>query len=253
MVGRLMELETSKIGRIIECHYGIIGSMKQTIDYAIEAGELLTEKKEELKHGDFLPWIKNNIPFSEWTVRNYIKVYIYRNKMGTLPDLQTAYRQIETIEKQQKQNEHQKVRLRVSQFQETGIKPDGWRRGTDDKLVQEDLEVKQRIQKAKDTAWQIEQNRKINNSNFQDRKQAIEDDINNSSFLDEAAGIFSEQYNKKKTFKEKIKLSQSGESDLFIDALMDYLEELEDDNRRVEACNNIIKVCRNISAELQRV
>jgi len=45
-------------------------------------------------------------------------------------------------------------------------------------------------------------------------------------------------------------LSQQGEKDPFIDALMDYLEELDDDNRRIEACNNVIKVARNIAAQL---
>ena len=57
---------------------------------------------------------------------------------------------------------------------------------------------------------------------------------------------------KRSSFKERIRLSFDGQKDPFIDALMDYLEGLDDDNRRIEACNNIIKVAKNIAKELQR-
>ena len=37
-------------------------------------------------------------------------------------------------------------------------------------------------------------------------------------------------------------------------AIKIYAQALEEsDNRRIEACGNIIKICRNISVELQRV
>jgi hypothetical protein len=32
---------------------------------------------------------------------------------------------------------------------------------------------------------------------------------------------------------------------------LDYLETLENDSRRIEACHNIIKICKHIAAELQ--
>ena len=68
-------------------------------------------------------------------------------------------------------------------------------------------------------------------------------------------GVFGgivEREQKRQTFKEQIRVSQAGETDTFIDALMDYLEELDSDNRRIEACQNIIKVCKNIAVELQQ-
>ena len=57
---------------------------------------------------------------------------------------------------------------------------------------------------------------------------------------------------KRSTFKESIRLSFDGKNSPFIDALIDYIEGLEDDNRRIEACYNIIKVTKNITKELQR-
>jgi hypothetical protein len=56
---------------------------------------------------------------------------------------------------------------------------------------------------------------------------------------------------KRSAFKDRIRLSDGGKQDPFIDAIMDYLNELENDTRRIEACNNIIKVCRNICVKLQ--
>jgi hypothetical protein len=52
-------------------------------------------------------------------------------------------------------------------------------------------------------------------------------------------------------FKERIRLSHEGKDDPFIDAIMDYLETLDDDNRRIEACYNIIKVCKGVANDLQ--
>ena len=57
---------------------------------------------------------------------------------------------------------------------------------------------------------------------------------------------------KRQEWKEKIRLSDGGQEDAFMDALIDYLETLADDNRRLEACNNIVKICRNIAVELQK-
>jgi hypothetical protein len=67
-----------------------------------------------------------------------------------------------------------------------------------------------------------------------------------------AISQLSEQQAKRTSFKERIRLSDAGKEDVFIDALMDYLEELDDDNRRIEACYNIVKVAKNIAVELQQ-
>jgi hypothetical protein len=40
-------------------------------------------------------------------------------------------------------------------------------------------------------------------------------------------------------------------NDPFQDALMDYLEGLENDSRRIESCYNIIKICKRIAVVLQ--
>jgi hypothetical protein len=39
---------------------------------AIKVGELLLQKKQSLKHGEWLPWCKRNLPFTERTAQRYI-------------------------------------------------------------------------------------------------------------------------------------------------------------------------------------
>ncbi|MDY7028625.1 MAG: DUF3102 domain-containing protein [Spirochaetota bacterium] len=66
---------------------------------------LLTEQKAELAHGEFLPWLKENVPFSEDTAERYIQLFAYRDKTASVADLQDAYKKIEEIETAEKQSE----------------------------------------------------------------------------------------------------------------------------------------------------
>jgi len=111
--------------------------------------------------------------------------------------------------------------------------------------------------------WQADQSRKAAQkrrieeaqARFKDNEEkpkADSFDAAEDALLQGALGELVEHTQKRQEFKERIKLSQAGGSDAFIDALMDYLDELKDDSRRIEACQNIIKVCRNVAAQLQR-
>jgi hypothetical protein len=235
--------------RIIDCHNGINGSMKQALEYAFEAGRLLTEVKESLNHGEFLPWIEKNIPFSSDTTNRYIKLYNYQNKIRTVRNLQEAYKQIETFEKQEKESEQQKALRRIQEYKKTGVKPDGWRRGTDDKLYQDDIDYQKRMAERQS---QFKNRQEQEEERRSERDKFFESAKIGTDLLNEAAEMFIQKESKRKTFKEKIKLSQDGEKEPFIDAIMDYLDELENDNRRIEACQNIIKVCKRIAVDLQK-
>jgi excisionase family DNA binding protein len=73
----------------------------------------------------------------------------------------------------------------------------------------------------------------------------------NTDLLFNALNEQSKEAQKRADWKEKIRLSADGMKDPFQDALMDYLNGLADDNRRIEACYNIIKICKKIANELQ--
>jgi len=91
------DLEKSNIEEITKLHYEICDSLKITIDKAIRIGELLFEQKEKLKHGEFIPWIQKNLPFSDRTARRYMTVFDNREKLKTdrVSNLNTAYKLLE--------------------------------------------------------------------------------------------------------------------------------------------------------------
>lgn len=56
-------------------HNELLGAMKRTLELAYRIGELLYYKKLSLSHGEFIPWINENMPFTVRTGQNYIKIY----------------------------------------------------------------------------------------------------------------------------------------------------------------------------------
>ncbi len=90
-----MELEKTRINQIVALHNQIVADLKRTLDSAIKIGELLTEQKDSLNHGEFGPCIKASLPFTDRTARNYMRLYRERNRLNkteTVSDLKSAYR-----------------------------------------------------------------------------------------------------------------------------------------------------------------
>ena len=243
-----LEAVTDRTSRIIECHNGVHGSMKQALDYALEAGKLLTEQKEELSHGEFLPWLKANMPFAERTAQNYMKVHAYRAKTQGLADLQEVYRQIETIEAQEKQGEKAKQRERVETYLKHGVKPAGWRRGTDDKAAeerrQENVEREERVQRAKQE-MQDHQEARIHEQEEKKRKDEFWESFHAAA----------EEYVKDVEKHEHLNLSSYADNmsqqDMFT-AIEKYLNTFDGVSGKLLAAHNLIKKLKMVVNELQR-
>jgi hypothetical protein len=69
------------INEIVSLHNEISGLLKMSLKKAIRIGELLSEQKASLKHGEFIPWIKANLPFTERTAQNYMRLYQHRDQL----------------------------------------------------------------------------------------------------------------------------------------------------------------------------
>lgn len=221
-------------------HGGIEDKLRSTVADAIRAGEILTQVKDRMSHGDFLPWIKSNCRFAQSSAYRYMQVFEYQNKITSVGNLQEAYTQIETMEAQRRMSEEQRAGARVDAYLKTGEKPEDWRRGTDDKLAEEKRGREERAEKIQQDIAREHAER------MKERPAEIGyDDIDR--ILEETT----DQAVKRAEFKERIRVSHEGKADPFVDAIMDYLNGLEDDNRRVEACYNIIKVCKGIANQLQ--
>lgn len=227
----------SKVQRIIECHNGIQQSMIDALNYATEAGELLTEQKKRIGHGNFLPWLKANMPFSQKTAWNYMKLYEHQNKLENITNLQDAYYQIENLEAQEKKQKEQENRKKILEFKETGEKPKSWDRSTSYQYKKEQDEEayqqrKQEAYKPKDSSkpkiTQEEINEALNITNRLSKQIEENHQLNLSSYAD--------NFNQQKMFS----------------AIEYYINSFTTMSAQLEATHNLIKKMKMIANDLQR-
>ena len=74
-------LKQRPLDEIITLHNEIDGQCRVILQKAVRIGELLTEQKAKLPHGEFTPWIETNLPFTVRTAQNYMKVYRERDTL----------------------------------------------------------------------------------------------------------------------------------------------------------------------------
>ena len=65
---------TDLAARIVAEHQAVSTALKDSVRHAIAAGELLIEAKGQLKHGQWLPWLKDHCTISERTAQLYMRV-----------------------------------------------------------------------------------------------------------------------------------------------------------------------------------
>ncbi|MBW1696072.1 MAG: DUF3102 domain-containing protein [Deltaproteobacteria bacterium] len=69
----------AEVERIKELHGQIKRSGEGMFKKALEIGEILTRKKSAMKHGQWLTWVKENLPFSQVTASAYMRLYANRD------------------------------------------------------------------------------------------------------------------------------------------------------------------------------
>jgi hypothetical protein len=86
---------------IVTAHKEAVEAEARAMQRAIDAGKLLIEAKESLQHGQWLPWLKQHIAFSERTARNYMRLAEEANR-HRLPisemGVKEALRELATID-----------------------------------------------------------------------------------------------------------------------------------------------------------
>jgi hypothetical protein len=74
--------------RIRQEHQAAATAMKRGLEHAIAAGNLLIEAKALLKHGEWLPWLRDHVQIPERTAQRYMQVAPYAVvKSDNLADL----------------------------------------------------------------------------------------------------------------------------------------------------------------------
>ena len=72
---QMNELIKNKAQRINDLHKSAILTARKTIELCIEAGEILNQVKNELKHGQFNNWCNDNLELSRSTIFRYMKLF----------------------------------------------------------------------------------------------------------------------------------------------------------------------------------
>lgn len=81
-------------------HAGVVDAAKTAAERAIEAGRALNEAKSLLKHGEWLPWLRDHAEVSERTAQLYMRIAALGLKSETVADigLKAAAKVMWTIE-----------------------------------------------------------------------------------------------------------------------------------------------------------
>jgi len=79
------------VDEIVLLHHDILGHARQSLNNAIRIGEILSQVKGALKHGEWLPWIKEFAPFSIKTAERYMACFENKEKIANLTNLTDAY------------------------------------------------------------------------------------------------------------------------------------------------------------------
>lgn len=61
--------------------------------HAIRAGELLTEAKEQVRHGEWLPWLAANFPSTRQMASGYMRLFRHRDEMENAFSIRGALRE----------------------------------------------------------------------------------------------------------------------------------------------------------------
>src|ERR1700710_1414021 len=72
---------------IKRAHAGVLDAAKTAAERAIEAGRALTEAKALLRHGEWLPWLKEHCELLQPTAHFYIKITRLGLESATVADI----------------------------------------------------------------------------------------------------------------------------------------------------------------------
>jgi hypothetical protein len=104
-------IERSRITEIASLHNEIASCLRMSVEKAIRIGELLIEQKSGLQHGEFLSWVKANLPFTDRTAQRYMELYQHRDllKSDTVSYLSSAYKLLAgNVQSEKPQDDHPK-------------------------------------------------------------------------------------------------------------------------------------------------
>ena len=95
----------SRAAQINKLHGMIMANARQCLADALEVGRLLKEQKAELGHGEWLPWLKENVSFNVRTAQRYMNLHENRDRLknDSVSHLMDAYDKLVKPKKEEEQ------------------------------------------------------------------------------------------------------------------------------------------------------
>lgn len=240
--------ETAVVAEIKVLQDGIEQKARSCVRDAQRIGQLLKDVQKDLEKCNsctFPEWVEAHCSFSRRTAYNYMDLFNYRMRLAETSSFSDAYKKIEEIKLIEHQSEEQKARERVDIAYETGRKPEGWRQHTDDKLLEQ-----KKIDEENRRAY--EENRRIQIERFKaEEEERLRAKKAEADAIENARRVMADAVdNAMRVESWKSRLHLSGNNSDIENLIIGYLNDLENDTRRIECCQNIIKVCRKIAVDL---
>ena len=90
------EITKDRIQQITTLHTEVLEAVRHSLIKAIQIGDLLTQQKNELRHGEWTQWA-TDLPFDLRTAQRYMKAYANRDRIknDNVSCLSAAYRLLE--------------------------------------------------------------------------------------------------------------------------------------------------------------
>ena len=111
-------------------------SAKRAVSEALTIGEKLLIAKKSSNDVELRNFMDDKLEFSRSVAYRYMELYTYRDQIGESENIFNAYKAIASVKKDQKQIEYQKSADRIREYKETGVKPEGYKKNTDERRAQ---------------------------------------------------------------------------------------------------------------------
>lgn len=208
---------------------------------------------QNVPNGTFSQYL-DDVGLAKSTVHRWLERYVPEERkllsIEEVEEQKRAAEQRKRAEERSRMDAATAATKKAIEYERTGHKPPDWDEGAEkiyQKRKAEEAERDARIERLKRETQEAAERREREQKEREAHSERIQVE---TEMLRRAADEIEKRAAAKQAFKDRIRLSQSGANNQFIEALMEYLEELPDDNRRLEACNDIIKVVRGIAVQL---
>lgn len=211
------------------------------VNRRIQMGEVITGMREELPHGEFMPWVERELPIQRSTAQKCMGLFKHRDELPPDGNLTACYKQVEQLETEERQQQRREQRERQKPADKESLvdldpqkpaEPQEDRRQADEAEEAFNGRVKEHFDRPKEEPEERKRDPKV--ADLLRRSQE-----------------YLASHKKTEDFA-MADLGENGSQDAMFNILTRYVSNLDDASRQMEAAHNLIKFLKQLVNELQR-